>query len=290
MGVAPDYSKLSPELQEKIKGWEANNPANKQLVKLNDIASILQDVSNVIDYRGKKSDETLKQLGAVLSDAREQLVAINAKEAPEAPDTSQPVIEAISKLEKALTSAVKAVDVKPVVNVPKIDAPVVSVAPTDVTVDTKEIAKILKTDIPQAFDKAIKSIVMPKNDNSGLVKLLKDLGEKLDDIDAGVRMKPQSPTSISINNTGSNPIPITGSITASASTLADFAFNDSDNTTTASTEYFGYTKPDGTWLIKKSTATTMRYATVTNNGSVTTYSDAWAAIATLTYGRFEEAF
>lgn len=290
MGVAPDYSKLSPDLQEKIKGWEANNPANKQLVKLNDIASILQDVSNVIDYRGKKSDETLKQLGAVLSDAREQLVAINAKEAPEAPDTSQPVIEAISKLEKALTSAVKAVDVKPVVNVPKIDAPVVNVAPTDVTVDTKEIAKILKTDIPQAFDKAIKSIVIPKNDNGSLTKALKELGTKLDDIDAGVRMKPQAPTSISINNTGANPIPITGSITASASTLADFSINDSDNTTTASTEYFGFTKPDGTWLVKKSTATTMRYATETNNGSVTTYSDAWAAIATLTYGRFEEAF
>jgi hypothetical protein len=83
---------------------------------------------------------------------------------------------------------------------------------------------------------------------------------------------------------------ITGTITASASTLADFSINDSDNTTTASTEYFGFTKPDGTWLIKKSTATTMRYATETNNGSVTTYSDAWAAIATLTYGRFEEAF
>lgn len=84
--------------------------------------------------------------------------------------------------------------------------------------------------------------------------------------------------------------PITGTITAEASTLAEFQFNDSDNTTTASTEYFGYTKPDGTWLVKKLTDTALRYATVTNNGAVTTYADAWAAIASLTYGRMDEAF
>ena len=199
MGVKPDYSKLSPDLQEKIKGWEANNPANKQLVKLNDIASILQDVSNVIDYRGKQSDETLKQLGTVLTDAREQLVAMNAKEAPEAPDTSKPVIGAISKLEKALTSAVSA-QKAPIVNVPKADAPVVNVDAPNVTVDTTEIAKLLKTDIPQAFDTAIKSIVIPKNDTSNLANLLKDLSEKLDSIDTGVRLKPQAPSTIGINN------------------------------------------------------------------------------------------
>lgn len=85
-------------------------------------------------------------------------------------------------------------------------------------------------------------------------------------------------------------VPITGTITAEASTLAEFQFNDSDATTTASTEYFGYTKPDGTWLVKKLTDTTLRYATITNNGAVTTYADAWAAIASLTYGRMDQAF
>lgn len=83
---------------------------------------------------------------------------------------------------------------------------------------------------------------------------------------------------------------ITGTITAEASTLAEFQFNDSDDTTTALTEYFGYTKPDGTWLVKKLTDTTLRYATITNNGAVTTYADAWVAIASLTYGRMDEAF
>lgn len=56
------------------------------------------------------------------------------------------------------------------------------------------------------------------------------------------------------------------------------------------TSYFGFTKADGTWLVKKLTSTRLSYATATNNGSVTTYSDAWSNRATLTYGRRDEAF
>jgi hypothetical protein len=77
---------------------------------------------------------------------------------------------------------------------------------------------------------------------------------------------------------------ITGSITASASTLADYSVNDMTDT------YFGFTKPDGTWLVKQVTDTSVTYATVSNNGTVTSYTDAWTAKATLTYGRFDEAF
>ena len=74
---------------------------------------------------------------------------------------------------------------------------------------------------------------------------------------------------------------------ASASTLADFSVNDIDDGTTA---YFGKTKPDGTWLVQKVTDTSVSYATVSNNGAVTSYTDAWTNKATLTYGRFDEAF
>lgn len=82
-------------------------------------------------------------------------------------------------------------------------------------------------------------------------------------------------------------IPITGSITASSSTLADFSVNDIEEDTTS---YFGNTKPDATWLIKKVTDTSVSYATENNNGSVTSYTDAWTDRATLNYGRFDEAF
>ena len=81
---------------------------------------------------------------------------------------------------------------------------------------------------------------------------------------------------------------ITGSITASASTLADYSVNDIDDTT--STEYYGFTKPDATWLVKKVVSSGVSYATVTNNGGTTSYATAWTNKATLTYGRFDEAF
>lgn len=56
------------------------------------------------------------------------------------------------------------------------------------------------------------------------------------------------------------------------------------------TSYFGQTTSDGTWRVLKTTDTSVSYATVTNNGAVTSYTDAWTAKNTLNYGRFDEAF
>src|SRR5574343_747658 len=67
----------------------------------------------------------------------------------------------------------------------------------------------------------------------------------------------------------------------STATLADFSVNDISDGTTS---YFGKTKPDGTWLVQKVTDTSVSYATVTNNGAVTSYTDAWTNKSTLTYG------
>jgi hypothetical protein len=57
--------------------------------------------------------------------------------------------------------------------------------------------------------------------------------------------------------------------------------------------YVGYEKADGTWNIIKIDSTTgysISWATVLNNATVNTYSDAWTARATLTYGDYREAF
>lgn len=56
------------------------------------------------------------------------------------------------------------------------------------------------------------------------------------------------------------------------------------------TSYFGKTTSDGQWQIVKVTDTSVSYATVSNNGTVTSYTDAWTAKNTLNYGRFDEAF
>lgn len=62
----------------------------------------------------------------------------------------------------------------------------------------------------------------------------------------------------------------------------------------ANTTYVGKEDKDGVWLVQKisvsGTVTTLTYATVLNNGSVLTYSAAWTARATLTYGTFAQAF
>jgi len=56
--------------------------------------------------------------------------------------------------------------------------------------------------------------------------------------------------------------------------------------------YVGLTNEDGDWYIKRvaQDGSTIAHATITNNPLVTDYASAWAARATLTYGRFDEAF
>ncbi len=217
--MAQDYSKLPEDLKAKLLKWEANAPANKQVQLLSDIADISQEMLSTLDDQKKGSEDAVKQFGATLLDMREQLTALNAKEAPETPDTSKPVIDAISKLEKALTGSIKAIDTKPVVNVPKVGAPVVNVDAPKVTVDNKEISKILKTDLPKAFNEAIKGIVIPENDTTAANQLLEELSKKLDSIDTGVRMKPQAPTSMAVTGALTNtelratPVVISGAVT-----------------------------------------------------------------------------
>lgn len=261
--MAQDYSKLPEDLKAKLLKWEANAPANKQVQLLSDIADISQEMLSTLDDQKKGSDDATKQFGAILVDMREQLTSLNAKEAPETPDTSKPVIDAISKLEKALT-AQKA----PVVNVPKADAPVVNVDAPRVTVDNKEISKILKTDLPKAFNEAIKGIVIPENDDSATNQLLEELSTKLDSIDVGVRMKPQAPATVKVTNPDGSTIG--GS--------ADYqSFN--DTTTDANLVYLGKAVPgsdatDAAWQIKRynKSAGTMTFA-----DDITTFTKQWSA-------------
>lgn len=71
--------------------------------------------------------------------------------------------------------------------------------------------------------------------------------------------------------------------------------NIDDGSTTADTIYVGKAKDDGTYCVIKIDETTgalpvYTFATITNNGAVTTYASAWTNRATLTYGYYHEAF
>lgn len=275
--MKPDYSSLPEDLKQKLLKWEQNTPANKQVQILSDIADISQEMLSVIEQQKKDSASSLDKLGAVLVDMRNTLISMNDKEAPEAPDTSKPVIDAISKLEKALTGSIKAIDTKPVVNVPQASAPIVNVDAPVVKIDNAEISKILKTDLPNAFNQAIQSIVIPKNDNSATNKLLKDLSDKLTSIDTGVRMKPQSPTTVAVTNPDGSSI---GSL--SGSTAYE---NRNDTTTDTNLVYLGKALPgsatsDAAWQIKRynKSAGHMSFA-----DDVTTFTKIWDSRTGYTY-------
>jgi hypothetical protein len=53
--------------------------------------------------------------------------------------------------------------------------------------------------------------------------------------------------------------------------------------------YIGKVRGDGVWVVAKfdSAAGSMLYANSSNNPSITDYTSAWAAHASLTYGSFE---
>ena len=114
--------------------------------------------------------------------------------------------------------------------------------------------------------------------------------------------------------TASNPLPVSASALplpsgASTSALqstantalvalqaanAQHAFGINDVATPSATvTYVGMSDKDGTWCVKKVDTTSgvsIGWASVTNNGGYITYSAAWTARASLTYGRYDEAF
>ena len=84
--------------------------------------------------------------------------------------------------------------------------------------------------------------------------------------------------------------PATGRLltqTTGGSSTAVYNVNDIEDGVTS---YFGKSTADGAYQIVKVTDTSVSYATVLNNGAVTSYTDAWADRLILNYGRFDEAF
>lgn len=206
MDKQPNVRNLPPELIEKIQRWEENRPENKQLQVLADIASIAQELINVGDDSNDKSDTISKQLdalGAVLTDSREQLVALNKKEAPETPDYAKPVVQAIDKLLKALEKKDFAPEIKPNINVAAPDVKVTA------PVDLKGVEKLLKTDLPKAFEKAISlmpEVQIPEPDNKPLLDAWEGISEQLASIDTATRMKPAFPTTMKVVNEDGTPL------------------------------------------------------------------------------------
>jgi hypothetical protein len=254
----------TPDVEKVVKAVESLHETQKTH-KNTDLSEITKVLSSILDEAKKLPKELPESPEQKFVDYSEQLADIQR--------IVENVVEAIKKQKTAVEA--------PIVNIPET---VVNVPAQDL----KPLEKGLK-DVKSEISK----IEIPKTNLAGVEtrldksnKLLKEIVEKPVGGGGG------GGSSWTAVNENGIPIPlqvIDGAL-KTTSVVSDFQFNDSDATTTVGAEYFGYTKPDGTWLVKKLTDTTLRYATVTNNGAVLTYGDAWADVATLTYGRFDQAF
>jgi hypothetical protein len=79
-----------------------------------------------------------------------------------------------------------------------------------------------------------------------------------------------------------------------ASEMATYGLNDRIEVSDT-LQYIGNEKADGTWMFQKidgsgTSDPSLRYATVKNNPTVTSYTDALTDYATLTYGLYSQAF
>jgi hypothetical protein len=80
-----------------------------------------------------------------------------------------------------------------------------------------------------------------------------------------------------------NPLPTSGG--ASGGGIDSYVLNDYASGTTL---YIGKVKSEGTWLLQRYNTTTgeMRYANLSNNVGVATYTSAWSGRTGLVYGLF----
>jgi hypothetical protein len=239
----PDYSKISPELRAKLEELDKQRPENQSLQKLQDIALMLQEIIMTDDEKRKGSNKTIEEFGALLTDARESLQTIANKEDKEFPDFAKPITDLLDKLVEAVNS--KEYSPKIEVKSPNItvDAPQVNVNAPDV--DLKGIEKILKTEVPKAFEEAISKIpetVIPEYPDRW-----DEVMEWLESIDTASRMKPVFPTELKVVNPDGSSI---GSVSGSTTYITILRAKTGDPETT----YVGKAAPgtatsDAAWQI-----------------------------------------
>jgi hypothetical protein len=194
--MKPNYGKLPPEVRSQLEAIEKEQPAYKQLTYLSDMADILQELLFVVDSTRGEQDKHLKGVGALLTDTREQLLALNSKDTP---DQASPVVEAVRDLSIAMAKEIGKLEFNPSINVeapviPKITVPTpqVSVAAPDLS----SIEKLLKAELPKAFHQAVAAF--PTTDNGAVLAVLQTVNEWLESIDHASRMKPTFPNQMAV--------------------------------------------------------------------------------------------
>lgn len=313
--------KAANELKQ-VKQLEQTRHAEMQVAMIQNQETILKAFSTLVDYLDNRvgKTEVINQLRSVntpdamkvvksieqlhetikthentdLSEITEVMkkVLAEAEKIPKShPESKELPDRDYSKHFKDLNDAI--IGLKKVVEQQELiaEAPVINLPETVVNVEKPDLTAL--EDGYKAIVKAVKGIVIPetKLDTLPVEKLIKTtnklLNEFLDTVPSGGgsggRATPYQdengvPAFVTLDN---------GAIPTTQGGVAAYQINDIED---AATSYFGFTKSDGEYMIKKVTDTSVSYATIANNSGVTSYTEAWTDRATLTFGRYDVAF
>ena len=230
---------------------ELNSGIEDLIIAIEGLRESTADKSEDAAYTEKICEE-LQSLKRAISDANTAVLK---------GDKTEKVVSAVKTLEKA----VKSLKMAPVVNV----AP----TPVDLTGIEEKIAEIpSKINIPQT--------VIPENDYSALEAAIKAVQDSIENIVFPVA---EFPTTVKVTNPDGTDI--SGGSGSSGNALASYYLVQDDDTSSASYEYYGYVKADGSWVIKRVTVSSSYaefdsgasgYATAWTNRATGTYADYWS--------------
>jgi len=257
-----DYSRLDPELVKRLEKIRAQRPENMAIQVLQEIQSVVEMIHTATRDDKTREERTADEVKALIKGIQSSLEAIKDKESPETPDFAQPVVEALSGLEKALQKSIKALDVKPQVNVEapqvKVDAP---------KVDLSGVEKVLKEmpkTLDKAFEKAVKSIPtveIPKQVD--YTEFYKTMIEWLESIDTASRLKPES-----VGAKILNPTDIATAIDSNTSESSKYGIQAVSDDGTY--KYFFFESDDTNYYVMRKHKTTKVFSYTKGNGSYTT--------------------
>lgn len=270
-----DYSKVDPQTRQLIEKVQKNRPDVLSLEELKKATAKLDALLVYLQKQNQAAEKTSLDLADVLFDVKESLDEFSSQEAPEMPDFAKPVVGAVNDLKTALTASIKAIDIQPQVAAPNVQVEAPKVDLSGVEKAVKSLSKTLEGTI-----KKIPKTEIPKTDFTPLLDKFEEMLAKLGEIDTGVRLKPQTPNVMKVTN-------VDGSAIGGSSTSGISAYTLVQDEETATYEYYGYVKADGSWCIKRVTISTAYSQYVIG---ATDYTTAWTNRASQTYDDYWDVF
>lgn len=284
----PDYTKLDKDFVKQLDSLKSGTVA-EQVQDLKDATMRgFRAIAQESKFSELEQADLLTKMGELLTQSQKSLTALLERPETKMPD-NKPLIDAIQSGFDNMRKDLAKIEVKPqvnvdvpTINVPEVRVPEIPTPNVGVTVDNREVAKVIKQ-LPGIFESAIQAIEQP--DFSDIARSIENSNRLLEDVRKNTAFKPQAPTTIKVTNTD-------GSSLSSGAKQADYSIDNIDSTTTAGTTYYTFFDSSDNWYVLRDVGgVTFSYASVLNNSTLTSKALFQAAdIDSLTYGTKGDAF